>query len=383
MKYQFLIFFSIVLIVYSAVNFYIYSRASQGLPSGSTIKLWFGWTFLFLSSTYIAGRVLEKFYLSVFSDVLTWIGSFWLAFMLYGFLLVVLIDLVRIINGFTGFLPAGFFTSNAKQWMFVMGISVIFITVAAGYINAISPRIKVMELTVNKSAGNLKDLKIAMASDIHMGTLIGPKRTSKLVKSLNELKPDIILLAGDIVDEDLAPVIKQNLGECLKQLYAPFGVYGITGNHEYIGGAESAVKYLEDNGIIMLRDTVIQLNNSFYLAGREDRDKNRFSGRKRLEVRELFQNIDTNLPVILLDHQPFELDKAAEAGVDLQLSGHTHHGQLWPLNYLTRAIYEVSMGYKKKGDAHFYVSPGFGGWGPPVRTGNRPEVVFITLTFNK
>lgn len=264
-----------------------------------------------------------------------------------------------------------------------MGISVIFITVAAGYINAISPRIKVMELTVNKSAGNLKDLKIAMASDIHMGTLIGPKRTSKLVKSLNELKPDIILLAGDIVDEDLAPVIKQNLGECLKQLYAPFGVYGITGNHEYIGGAESAVKYLEDNGIIMLRDTVIQLNNSFYLAGREDRDKNRFSGRKRLEVRELFQNIDTNLPVILLDHQPFELDKAAEAGVDLQLSGHTHHGQLWPLNYLTRAIYEVSMGYKKKGDAHFYVSPGFGGWGPPVRTGNRPEVVFITLTFNK
>lgn len=195
------------------------------------------------------------------------------------------------------------------------------------------------------------------------------------------MKPDIILLAGDIVDEDLAPVIDQNLGECLKQLYAPFGVYGITGNHEYIGGAEPAVKYLEENGITMLRDTVIQINNSFYLAGREDRDKNRFSGQKRLEVSELLQQVDKTLPIILLDHQPFALDKAAEAGVDLQLSGHTHHGQLWPLNYLTRAIYEVSMGYKKKGNAHFYVSPGFGGWGPPVRTGNRPEVVLITLKF--
>ena len=381
MKYQFLIFFSIVLVIYSAINFYIYSRASQALPSGSAIKLWFGWTFLFLSSTYIAGRVLEKFYLSAFSDILTWIGSFWLAFMLYGFLLVVLIDIVRLIHAITGFMPAALFTPNAKQWMFILGVSGIFITVAAAYINAISPRMKIMELTVNKSAGNLKELKIALASDIHLGTIIGPRRTSKLVKSLNTMKPDIILLAGDIVDEDLAPVIDQNLGECLKQLYAPFGVYGITGNHEYIGGAEPAVKYLEENGITMLRDTVIQINNSFYLAGREDRDKNRFSGQKRLEVSELLQQVDKTLPIILLDHQPFALDKAAEAGVDLQLSGHTHHGQLWPLNYLTRAIYEVSMGYKKKGNAHFYVSPGFGGWGPPVRTGNRPEVVLITLKF--
>lgn len=381
MKYQFLIFFSIVLVIYSAVNFYIYSRAAQALPAGSTLKFWFGWTFLFLSAAYIAGRVLEKFYLSAFSDVLTWIGSFWLSFMLYGFLLVVVVDLVRLVNSFTGFLPASFFTANAKQMMFFIAAAGITLIVAGGYINAISPRKKVIELKVNKSAGDLKELKIGMASDIHMGTLIGPKRTSKLVKSLNSLNPDIILLAGDIVDEDLAPVIDQNLGECLKQLHAPMGVYGITGNHEYIGGAEAAVKYLEANGIKMLRDTVIKVNNSFYVAGREDRDKNRFSGRKRLEVSELLQSTDKSLPIILLDHQPFELEKAAEAGIDLQLSGHTHHGQLWPLNYITSAMYEISMGYKQKGNAHFYVSPGFGGWGPPVRTGNRPEVVLITLKF--
>jgi predicted MPP superfamily phosphohydrolase len=214
-----------------------------------------------------------------------------------------------------------------------------------------------------------------------MGTLIGPRRTGKLVDSINALNPDIILLAGDIVDEDLAPVIRQNLGEALTRLKAPLGVYGITGNHEYIGGAEAAVKYLEAHGITMLRDSVVKVADAFYVAGREDRDKNRFSGKPRKEVKELLLGADLSRPVILLDHQPFALEKAMEAGVDLQLSGHTHHGQLWPLNFITRAVYEVSMGYKKKGNTHFYVSPGFGGWGPPVRTGHRPEVVSILLRF--
>lgn len=133
----------------------------------------------------------------------------------------------------------------------------------------------------------------------------------------------------------------------------------------------------------MLRDSVANIAGSFYVAGREDRDKNRFSGKNRLEVAELLSNIDHSLPIILLDHQPFALDKAAEAGVDLQLSGHTHHGQLWPLNFITRAVYEISMGYKQKGNTHFYVSPGYGGWGPPVRTGNRPEIVMIKLKFRE
>jgi predicted MPP superfamily phosphohydrolase len=222
-----------------------------------------------------------------------------------------------------------------------------------------------------------------MASDIHMGTIIGPRRMTKLVEMINSQNPDIILFAGDIVDEDLAPVVRQNLGSALLGLKAPMGIFGITGNHEYIGGAEAAVKYLQDHGVIILRDSVVRVGDSFFLAGREDRDKPRFSGRPRLEVEELLKNTDKSFPVILLDHQPFNLEKAQAAGADLQLSGHTHHGQLWPLNYITSAIYEVSMGYLKKSDSHFYVSPGFGGWGPPVRIGNRPEIVKITIRFTK
>jgi len=90
---------------------------------------------------------------------------------------------------------------------------------------------------------------------------------------------------------------------------------------------------------------------------------------------------DPSYPVILMDHQPFNLDKAAEAGVDLQLSGHTHHGQIWPLNYITKAIYEVSWGYKEIGRTQFYVSCGYGTWGPPVRLGNRPEIMNIRIKF--
>ena len=382
-SYQFLVFFSIVLVIYAAINYYIYARAMQAIPAASSFRIWFKWGFLLVVSAYIAGRIMERVYLSAFSDALTWIGSFWLAIMLYGFLIVLLIDIIRLANHFIGFLPQYLYSAQGKATLLYLSMAVAFITVLAGHINAITPRVNKFTLEVDKQANGLKELNIAMASDIHMGTLIGPRRTGKLVNLINSQKPDIILLAGDIVDEDLAPVIRQNLGKSLEKLSAPMGVFGITGNHEYIGGANEAVKYLEAHGVTMLRDSVANIAGSFYVAGREDRDKNRFSGQKRLEVAELLSNIDHSLPIILLDHQPFALDKAAEAGVDLQLSGHTHHGQLWPLNFMTKAIYEVSMGYKQKGKSHFYVSPGFGGWGPPVRTGNRPEIVMIKLKFRK
>jgi predicted MPP superfamily phosphohydrolase len=123
------------------------------------------------------------------------------------------------------------------------------------------------------------------------------------------------------------------------------------------------------------------MDDKFYIIGREDRDKRNFAGTNRKDIENLMQGLDQSLPIIMLDHQPFELDKKEKLGIDLTLSGHTHHGQMWPLNYITKAIYEVSWGYKKKGDTHVYVSSGVGGWGPPVRIGNRPEIVLINVMF--
>lgn len=378
---QFIIFFSIVISVYSLLSYYVYSRGIQAFPAGASGRNWFIFSFVFLSATYIVARVLERIYLSTVSDLFTWIGSFWLAAFFYALLLVIAIDIVRLVNALIPFIPDSWQTLRFKQLLFFSGAGFIGLLLLLGFLNAWSPRVRKLEITIDKKVAGLKELTIAFASDIHLGTLIGPRRTRKIVDKINGLGADIILLGGDIVDEDLGPVIRSNLGVSLEKLKAPLGVHGITGNHEYIGGAKEAVAYLEAHGIPMIRDEYVLVDNKFYLVGREDRDMPRFTGRTRKNVEELMAGIDKNKPVILLDHQPFELDEKKAAGVDLTLSGHTHHGQIWPLNYITRAIYEVSWGYKRKGNMHVYVSSGAGGWGPPVRLGNRPEIILLKVKF--
>jgi predicted MPP superfamily phosphohydrolase len=294
---------------------------------------------------------------------------------------VVAIDLLRLLNAMVPFIPDTWNTLAFKQRLFFGAAALVGVLLLVGFVNARNPRLKVLDLRIDKQVEGLDSLRIAFASDIHLGTLIGPKQTARIVRKINSLNPDLILLGGDVVDEDLGPVIRGNLGESLRKLTAPLGVWGITGNHEYIGGAKQAVEYLEAHGIKMIRDSAMLIDGSFYLVGREDRDMPRFSGAGRKSVHELMQQVDTLKPVILLDHQPFELDEKQAAGADLTLSGHTHHGQIWPLNYITRSIYEVSWGYKIKGNMHVYVSSGAGGWGPPVRIGNRPEIVLLKLNF--
>jgi len=380
----FIIFVSIVTILYGLVNFYIYVRGAQAFIPGSTGKVWFTLVFWVIASTFILARILERTYPCALTGVITWIGSFWLAFLLYLILIVILIDISRILHFFFHIYPQFFFSdySKTKMIVFIASVSTVSLIVAAGFINARNPRIKELNLHINKTVQGNKTLNIVMASDIHLGTLIAKRKANKLVAAINSLKPDIVLFAGDVVDEDLAPVIKNNLGANLVQIHADLGVYAIPGNHEYIGGVEPAVRYLQDHGIIMLRDTCLKIDQRFYLIGRDDRDKSRFTGNSRQELATVIEGVDRSYPIILMDHQPFSLEKAGALGVDLQLSGHTHHGQLWPLNYITTAIYEISWGYRKIGQTHFYVSSGFGTWGPPIRLGNRPEIVHIKLTFN-
>ena len=129
----------------------------------------------------------------------------------------------------------------------------------------------------------------------------------------------------------------------------------------------------------VLRDEIVSLPNGLQIVGREDRASRQFAGKRRLSLDTLMTGVNPSLPVILMDHQPFHLEESTRAGVDLQLSGHTHHGQLWPFNHITSAIYELSHGYRRIGETHFYVSSGVGTWGPPVRLGNRPEIVLLTL----
>jgi predicted MPP superfamily phosphohydrolase len=295
-----------------------------------------------------------------------------------------LIDLLRLTNAIVPWFPA-FVTADPLRTtkMVFWGVTtVVGLLILAGHINARIPRIHRISIPVEKSADGVRSIRIVLVSDIHLGTIVGRSRLESIVEKIHGLEPDLILLAGDIVDEDLAPVIKENTGEILRTIHAPMGVYGITGNHEYIGGAEKAVAYLEEHGITMLRDTFAVLPHGITLVGREDRSSRQFGGKRRKDLGVLLEGVRHDRPILMMDHQPFDLDSVVAAGVDLQVSGHTHHGQLWPFNYITTMVYELSWGYLKKGTTNFYVSSGVGSWGPPVRLGNRPEIVEITLTFS-
>lgn len=378
---QFVIFFSLVIAIYLAINYYIFLRGWQALPAGNHYRLWYSLTFWLLASTFIAARILERAWPCTLTEVVTWVGSFWLAAMLFLFLFVFVVDIVRILQHFFEFLPA-FITSNppkTKIYLFLFAIIFTVVQSAAGYINARNPRVVRVFATTDKPIKDNLPITIALASDIHLGTIIGKRKAEKLVDMLNGMKADLILLAGDVVDEDIAPVIRKDLGASLQKLKAKYGVYAITGNHEYIGGVKKAIQYFIDHNIKVLSDTAVLIDDRFYLAGRDDRDKERFTGVPRAPLDKVLEGIDPSMPLILMDHQPFNLDSVAAAGVDLQVSGHTHHGQIWPFNYITQAMYRLSWGYLKIGQTNFYVSCGYGTWGPPIRLGNRPEVVFITL----
>lgn len=376
----FLIFFGTVLLIYFSVNFLIFSRGLQAFALSPVWKRSYIITFWVIVSCFIIGEILEHTHSSIASEWIYRIGAFWLAFMLYFSLSILLFDVIRLLNYFFHFLPE--MTQTLRFRLGLTTVAMVSLIVLSGHINALCTRVKEIPLTISKKVSGSHEMKIAMASDIHLGALIGENREARLVSIINKQKPDLVLLCGDLVDGDIGSALRKNLGKHLQEIKTPMGVFAIAGNHEYIGGIQRTLPYLESLNISILRDQSITLPNGVQLVGRDDRDNRRMgdaNGRKSLK--ELMTGLDKTAPVIVMNHQPFNLDEAVTEGVDLHLSGHTHHGQLWPFNYVTNAIFELSWGYLKKGGTNFYVSSGFGSWGPPVRLGNTPEVVIFNIKF--
>ncbi|MGQ9621074.1 MAG: metallophosphoesterase, partial [Bacteroidales bacterium] len=344
-------------------------------------RLAYSVSFVFMASAFIAGKVLERNHQSVFSDILNILGSFWLAFMLYGFLMLLISDFIFLTVRVSGLLPA-VKVPLFRKWAVLFAITISSILIIAGFINALMPVVKHYNITINKSAGNTKNYRIAAVSDIHLGSIIRKRNVIKLSDMLSSVKPDVVFLLGDIIDGEIGPVIKHDL---LKYFVCPEckdGLLAITGNHEFIGGASVTIPYIEKKGIRILKDEVTLLSDSIQIIGRLDRDGLRFRGSERMALEKLIEQVDKSKPVIVLDHQPVNLKEAEKSGADLQLSGHTHNGQVWPLNYITKKVYELSYGYKKRGNTHYIVSSGFGLWGPKVRLGSRPEILVVDIEFN-
>jgi predicted MPP superfamily phosphohydrolase len=375
-----LIAVSIVTLIYSLANYYIYSRGLLAFSINSTVKTVYAITLWVAAASFIAGMFLERLASSVFSEWVFRIGSLWLAFMLYFFIATILFDLTRLVFWIVGFHPV--FSSGQKFWIGISVVSLVTVVVIAGHINALWVNVKEIPLEIHKTVAGKKEFKVLMASDIHLGALMGERREKVLLNIVKKQSPDLVLICGDLIDSEIAPVLRKNLGRHIQEIEAPMGVYAVTGNHEYIGGIEKSLEYLKSINIRVLKDEVVTLPNGIQVVGRNDRSAGGFGANRQKPLAELLSGIDHNKPIIVMNHQPYSLGEAEKESVDLHLSGHTHNGQLWPLNYVTRAIFEVSWGYLKKGNSHFYVSSGFGTWGPSVRTGNRPEVVVFDLKFD-
>jgi len=381
-----LIFLFVALGIYGLANFYILRRGWQALAGYPSPRTVFFVVFGLLILAYPLGRVMNGTSRGVVSDVLIRSGSFYMALMLHLFLLLVVVDLFRLANALLKFFPKGFAADPHKTGLIafiaVMGIGLG--VVAGGYVNALHLRLRTIEIDIDKPAGaGFRTLNIAMASDIHLGTVMGSRRLERIVGRLNVLEPDIVLLPGDIVDESVSRAEEEKMIFCLRSIKAPLGVFSVPGNHEVYGGLEKNLEYLRRGGVRVLQDEAVLVGEAFVLAGRKDPTVLQ-SKERRMPIREILEKTgaDPKLPIILLDHQPVRLGEAVEAGIDLQLSGHTHAGQLFPLNFINKKIWEKYWGYLRKGKTQYYISCGVGTWGPPVRTGSIPEIVRIKVSFH-
>lgn len=357
-------------VIFNALLFYLGWNMWEWMKFSFGWYHWFFFTLLYIliSYSFVFSRFFNPF------GIFHLIGSLWFGFFQYALILIPIADLGLWIYKLSG---AG---SISRTAIFTSGFiaSVIFaIIFGYGLFNAYSPVIRKYEITVPKKNGTRSSLRIAVASDMHFGRLSGVGHLKRLVEKIREINPDLILLPGDIIDDDPEPFIQKNMGDMMGRLEAPLGVYGVLGNHEYYGG--QIPQFLEEMkkiNIKILMDEVVPIDDHILLAGRKDK-----TDKARKSFGELLSGHDPMCPVIAMDHQPTELKQAQENGVDVLFSGHTHRGQMAPNHLITKRMFELDWGYLKKQQLHAFVSSGYGFWGPPMRLGSRSEILEIEIKF--
>ncbi|RAP77801.1 metallophosphoesterase [Paenibacillus montanisoli] len=329
--------------------------------------------FSVVSLGYLLARMLRRVLPRAAADGLKWIGSYWIAIIQYSVLLLPFADLAAWVLREAALLSH----RESILWTGVAVIAAFSVLLVKGSHNAWSPVVRSYEVNIPKSAVGIRQLSIAAASDLHLGTTVGRRHLQRLVDRVNELQPDLMLLPGDVLDDDVTPFIKHGYARKLAEIKATYGTYAILGNHEYYGGGITEfVRAMKEVGIPVLLDETVTIADQVYLIGRKDK-----TDRGRKKAAELVAGLNGELPIILMDHQPAAIAEIADAGVDLSVHGHTHRGQMAPNHLVTKRIFELDYGYLLKGRLHAFVSSGFGTWGPPIRIGSRSEILSIIVRF--
>lgn len=361
MKFGFILFMLIPVLAHLYVMWHVH----QVLP----LPVWGKWTAVALMTAALAMMIagiagtFDRMPLEA-ASVAYDVSTSWLIVFLYLLLAFVLLDLGRLVH----LVPKAWLHDNA--WVAGTITAVIAGLLIYGNVHYHNKIKEPLSLTTSKRL--TKPVKVLLLSDLHLGYHNRKAEWQRWVEMINAEHADLILVAGDIIDGYVRPLLDEDMAADFHRLNAP--VVACLGNHEYITGIDRSLDFYRRAGITLLRDTTLTVGD-LLIVGRDDR-----SNSHRRSTSQLLEGADRNKFIIVLDHQPYNLEESQQCGVDLQFSGHTHEGQVWPISLMVHRMYENAWGYCRKGNTHYYVSSGMGIWGGKYRIGTRSEYVVATIS---
>lgn len=292
------------------------------------------------------------------------------------FRLIALMLALLLFAFFIRFLTACLGHLSGKNLRFEQGLRVFYPLAFLGLVGwsvylAYTPQLVRYNVSLDKP---LAPMKIGVVSDLHLGKLFGAKQLDKLAAIFAAEQVDLILMPGDIMDDNLIAFEAENMAPHLAKLHAPLGVYATLGNHDFFGAQHAIAAALRQAGVQVLWDQAVEIDGKFTLIGRNDE-----LSKTRPMTEQLLQGVNVELPVLLMDHRPTEIEQHSLLPIDLQVSGHAHKGQIFPANLMTQMMYRLHYGYEKIGFGHYIVTSGYGFWGIPMRLGSQSEVVIIDV----
>lgn len=394
MIFLFLLPFYLGVSSYMMFRFFYWMKHCNHRFNWLRFKVPFAVVYLFMALSPVIAFLLPK---SAVAIVIRRISTYWIGIMLYSLLYVVLFDLLRLIAKHTKLKNTLLFSRGSVISIGSVVVACAVATCLYGIFNARNIKVNEYSVTVNKSCGSDKHLKAVLVADLHMGYAIGVDHITNMVEKINQQDADIVIIAGDIFDNSYDSMDDpEGIKAQLKSIKSKYGVYAVYGNHDIDekilmgftfdwGGkqlhSEKMTNFMKECNIKLINDESVLINDEFYLVGRRDTDKPGTEDGTRAEISELTKDLDKTKPIFVLSHEPDELQKTADAGADIDFSGHTHDGQLFPGNLTIGLFWENPCGMIKKDNMYSIVTSGVGVYGTFMRVGTDAEICSVDIDF--
>jgi predicted MPP superfamily phosphohydrolase len=370
-------FHTLINLAYILPNIYVFLRIRK-LFISKGYHLRFTFIYVLVALIYPISNLFSEGDTNAIILIFAKTGNYLLPVYLYLFLFMLVFDILLFVNYIFKIVEVEKIR-NSKFRKIALS-TIVFSSigiVVAGVINFNTIRTSEFNIKVLRNESKIDHLRIAFVADFHLQEESNISFVKRFVKRIENINPDILLFGGDIIEGHRIGGNMIVIEDLLKEIHPKYGVFAVLGNHEYYTQQDKA-SFFNNAGLKVLCDTIIAIDSSFNLGGRND---SHFKNRKSVD--QVMEFAVQPLPTILVDHRPTELNEVSKTQVDIQLSGHTHNGQLFPINLITDRIYKLCWGYKKIGNTHFFVTSGIQLWGPPVRTVGKSEIMVIDVDFTK